>query len=462
MLPGRGQQGETCESRAGLKGVGERQVAQHQASPTAMAAHEDITCREVSRMPRRFVPIVILILLIQGLTANGPPASRYRPPVTQTCAGFYDGFKSPPLDSGWTWINEDRWSLTERPGYLRVYTDHTEDDPTYLLREAPDGIGAIWSHLEVEPAVNFQLAGVTVYQDDDNYLRLVRALTFGQHAIFVLKQNDEIQVELAEVDADLRELRIEKQGNTYIGYYRSDADLVEVGRFEDVNFSSPQVGLVTTAGESGASPVDFDDFCLEPPIPGTPTPTTTSPGDLTLTGQVYDAAVGPARGISGARVSVIACESHAFEILSGRDGRYTLIVLGQYLECSQVTLQVRATGYERLSQLIAVSDLRAQPERDFALMPLPHAIYLPLLRTSAAPPPPPPPPPTSTPTPFDPTSFDLELELIADGLTAPVHVTHAGDASGRLFVVEKPGTIRIVADGEVNPTPFLDIRQSVG
>jgi glucose/arabinose dehydrogenase len=41
-------------------------------------------------------------------------------------------------------------------------------------------------------------------------------------------------------------------------------------------------------------------------------------------------------------------------------------------------------------------------------------------------------------------------------------MAHAGDGSGRIFVVEKEGQIRILLDGEVFPEPFLDIRQKVG
>jgi glucose/arabinose dehydrogenase len=39
----------------------------------------------------------------------------------------------------------------------------------------------------------------------------------------------------------------------------------------------------------------------------------------------------------------------------------------------------------------------------------------------------------------------------------PLLVTHAGDGSGRLFVVEQGGTIRIVRDGRVATQPFLDV-----
>ncbi len=51
----------------------------------------------------------------------------------------------------------------------------------------------------------------------------------------------------------------------------------------------------------------------------------------------------------------------------------------------------------------------------------------------------------------------IELETVASGLTAPLGVTHAGDGSGRLFITEQTGQIRIVEDGTLLPTPYLDI-----
>jgi glucose/arabinose dehydrogenase len=51
----------------------------------------------------------------------------------------------------------------------------------------------------------------------------------------------------------------------------------------------------------------------------------------------------------------------------------------------------------------------------------------------------------------------VELETVASGLTAPVGLTHAGDGSGRLFIVEQTGQIRVVEDGTLLAAPFLDI-----
>ncbi len=55
----------------------------------------------------------------------------------------------------------------------------------------------------------------------------------------------------------------------------------------------------------------------------------------------------------------------------------------------------------------------------------------------------------------------IALERVASGFTNPVHVTHANDGSARLFVVEQRGRVRILKDGAILPTPFLDISSRV-
>ncbi|MBM4285111.1 MAG: PQQ-dependent sugar dehydrogenase [Deltaproteobacteria bacterium] len=55
----------------------------------------------------------------------------------------------------------------------------------------------------------------------------------------------------------------------------------------------------------------------------------------------------------------------------------------------------------------------------------------------------------------------LALQPVASGLDLPLFITHAGDGSGRLFVLERAGIVKIIKNGAVLPTPFLDIRSKV-
>jgi len=58
--------------------------------------------------------------------------------------------------------------------------------------------------------------------------------------------------------------------------------------------------------------------------------------------------------------------------------------------------------------------------------------------------------------------IELELQEFVTGLERPLYLTHAGDGSGRLFVVEQAGRIRVAeADGHLRDQPFLDIRDHV-
>lgn len=61
-----------------------------------------------------------------------------------------------------------------------------------------------------------------------------------------------------------------------------------------------------------------------------------------------------------------------------------------------------------------------------------------------------------------PDPLEYKWELVVNGLRSPIGLVNASDGSGRLFVIEQEGTIRIIKNGELSTEPFLDLRQSVG
>jgi hypothetical protein len=56
---------------------------------------------------------------------------------------------------------------------------------------------------------------------------------------------------------------------------------------------------------------------------------------------------------------------------------------------------------------------------------------------------------------------EIRLVQAASGLSAPTDIQGANDGSGRLFLVEQRGLIRILRNGAVLPQPFLDLRARV-
>jgi glucose/arabinose dehydrogenase len=55
----------------------------------------------------------------------------------------------------------------------------------------------------------------------------------------------------------------------------------------------------------------------------------------------------------------------------------------------------------------------------------------------------------------------VNTQVVASGFSSPLDLEQPNDNSGRLFVVEQGGTIRIMQNGAVLPQPFLDISSKV-
>ncbi|HEX8001199.1 MAG TPA: PQQ-dependent sugar dehydrogenase [Mycobacteriales bacterium] len=62
---------------------------------------------------------------------------------------------------------------------------------------------------------------------------------------------------------------------------------------------------------------------------------------------------------------------------------------------------------------------------------------------------------------LDPRALRLTLTKWATGLVEPVALDHVNGDTSRVFVVERRGTVRVIRNGVLEATPFLDIRDRV-
>ncbi len=185
------------------------------------------------------------------------------------------------IGTGWTWIRKDAThvSVTARPGYLRMVTQYGgllnwgDNAKNLMLRKPPAGNFVISTRVEFTPSVDFQVAGILVYQDDDNFLQLGRAYcdpkyedcygngiyydheeggTFlGHHAISTTVTSNAY-------------LKIARQGQDYTAYYSGDGkSWTNVGTWTMSSAFKPlYVGLTVNDNYCWAPqiPADFDYF----------------------------------------------------------------------------------------------------------------------------------------------------------------------------------------------------------
>ncbi|WP_209310020.1 PQQ-dependent sugar dehydrogenase, partial [Salinimicrobium oceani] len=56
---------------------------------------------------------------------------------------------------------------------------------------------------------------------------------------------------------------------------------------------------------------------------------------------------------------------------------------------------------------------------------------------------------------------DVDLQLIADGMTSPVGVVAVPGDNSRLYVIDQTGQIWVIENGVRNPQPFLDVSDRI-
>jgi hypothetical protein len=188
-----------------------------------------------------------------------------------------DQFADPTLDPLWSWLAEDpsHWSLTAHPGFLRIITQQQSNNR--LVRNAPLRDFEIRTRELFTPTQNFQIAGLYVYGDADNYLVLGRAYcdvappTCVGNGIYFdhIEGGAWIGSNYAMTTTVQNEayLRIVGNGSDLTGYVSENGtEWTPVGS-HTLGFTPTKVGLIAgnNVQPEGEIPADFDFFVLQYP-----------------------------------------------------------------------------------------------------------------------------------------------------------------------------------------------------
>ena len=227
-------------------------------------------------MKKSLITISMFVVISLGFVgARLTSASYATSEAIAAGSSWVDDFDSLTLDSRWFWVREDpsHWSLSANPGYLRITTQfgglHLDsNDLKNLLVTAPSSQDfRIQTRVDFAPSENHHQAGLYVYQDDDNYIRLTRRYLDGSQQIRMYYEQNGLSITGFSIDETATSvyLRIDKEGDSYMGFYSTDGVHWEwVGQIIG-NLSSPKVGLGAPGGASLLEiPADFDFFDYQP------------------------------------------------------------------------------------------------------------------------------------------------------------------------------------------------------
>jgi regulation of enolase protein 1 (concanavalin A-like superfamily) len=159
---------------------------------------------------------------------------------------------------------------------LRITTQAANSNR--LVQPAPRGDWEIRTRVLFEPQENFQIAGLYVYGDETNWLKLGRAFcgaappTCADNAIYFDAVEGGVPVggNCALTTPILGEayLRIVREGANFTGYVSTDGTGWSTVCTHTVAFAPAAVGLTASNQGTPATeiPADFDFFVLQSPV----------------------------------------------------------------------------------------------------------------------------------------------------------------------------------------------------
>ena len=233
------------------------------------------------------------------------------PPQCGPGTGFLEDFNGTALGAGWEVVRGDS-ALTVGGGLLTIPTQAgdlyqtTNTAKNIVLRPAPTGPFTITAKVNHKGLVQYQQAGIIVYGDDNNYVKLDRTASNAATAAnveffeFIQEQNATARNATQDRTANLAAtfpqdfyVRISYDGTNLTGSYSTDGTtFTAAGRASTPLPANAKIGVHAFSNAAATQVLaTFDWFKVEGPNVGTPCPnadpviasaTRTPAGDVTV------------------------------------------------------------------------------------------------------------------------------------------------------------------------------------
>jgi hypothetical protein len=215
------------------------------------------------------IPVVTLPPVLP--TDTLAPTNTLEPPRT------YDGFDG-ALTLPWSWKDENpaKWSLTENPGFLRIYAGPYPDGGQNILLLPVTGDFTATTRVSFAPGTNFQFAGLTLFIENGIKVTFGRAFCgfippcVGNGIYFdYIEEEAAVNGNFATEVPNTSDtwLRLERSGDSLTGSYSGDGLTWQVIGTHNLSvfFASPRIGLFVgndMVKDDPEIPADFDFFEL--------------------------------------------------------------------------------------------------------------------------------------------------------------------------------------------------------
>ena len=187
-----------------------------------------------------------------------------------------DDFTSSQLNPFWSWNhqpNPEKWSLTERPGYMRLYASNSVNKSSRFFRinnvlnqrHMRSDTAIVTIKLDISGMVSGQTAGLAHYNDGRNYSFL--AVSMNKDTVSIVYKTGREEIRGTAIPTRQKEIYIRSTAgfdNKQTYQYSTDGKIFHGfgDTYELVNglFSGDMVGVFTYNNEAEAGYIDLDSF----------------------------------------------------------------------------------------------------------------------------------------------------------------------------------------------------------